>query len=54
MNAVRIWQENIVLRDISDVTEGVHWVQMLRPRKKSFPFQKEYKEEIFHLVLPQF
>ena len=27
-------------------------MQLHRPRKKSHPFQKEYKKEIFHLVLP--
>ena len=54
MNVVRIWQGNIVLRNISDVTDGVHWVQLHRPREKSCSFKKEYKEEIFHLVLPHF
>ena len=54
MNVVRIWQGNIVLRNVSDVTEGVDWMQLHRPRKKSHPFQKEYKKEIFHLVLPHF
>ena len=54
MNVVRIWQRNIVLRNVSDVTEGVDWMQLHRPRKKSHPFQKEYKKEIFHLVLPHF
>ena len=42
------------MRNIRDVTDGVHWVQSQRPRQKSRPFQKEYKEEIFHLVLPHF
>ena len=34
MNVVRIWQGNIVLRNISDVTERVHWVQLHRPLSK--------------------
>ena len=44
----------MVPRNISEVTEGVHWVQLYRPREKSHPFQKEYKKKIFHLVLPHF
>ena len=54
MNVVRIWQGNIVLRNTSDVTDGVHWVQLHRLRQKSTRFQKEYKEGIFHWVLPHF
>ena len=54
MIVLRIWQGNIVLRNISDITEGVHWVQLNRPWEKSHPFQKEYKKKIFHLVLPHF
>ena len=54
MNVVRILQGNIVLRNISKITEGVHWVQLPSPREKSHPFQKQYKKEIFHLVLPHF
>ena len=53
MNVVRICR-NIVLRNISDVTEGVHWVHLHRPREKSCPFQKEYNNEVFYLVLPHF
>ena len=39
MNVVRMWQGNIVLRNISGVTEGVHWVRLHRPREKSCPFK---------------
>ena len=51
MNVVRRCQGNIVLRNISDVTERVH---LHHPREKSSPFQKEYKKEIFNLVSPHF
>ena len=54
MNVVRIWQGYMVLRNISDVTEGVHLVQLQHPREKSRPFQKEYQRKFFHLVLPHF
>ena len=54
MNVVRIWQGNMVLQNISDVTQGVHWVQLYHPQEKSCPFQKEYKKEIFHLVFRHF
>ena len=54
MNVVRMWQGNIVLRTISDATEEVHWMRLHRPREKRRPFQKEYRKEIFHLVLPHF
>ena len=52
MNVVRMWQGNIVRRNISDVTEGVHWVRLQRPR--GCAFQKEYKKRFFHLVLLHF
>ena len=54
MNVVRIWQGNIVLRNISDVTMRIHWMQLHRLREKSLPFQKKYKKEIFHLISPHF
>ena len=38
MNILRMWQGNIVLRNVSGVTEGVHWVRLHRPREKSCPF----------------
>ena len=53
MNIVRMWQGNIVLRNISGVTEGVCWVQLHHAREKSCPF-KRIQNEIFHLVLPDF
>ena len=36
MNVVSIWQGNIVLRNISDVTEGVQW----REKRGKSPFSK--------------
>ena len=42
------------LQNISDITEGVHWVQLHHSREKSRPFQKKCKNKIFHLVLPHF
>ena len=42
------------MRNTSDVTEGIHWVQLQHPQYKSHPFQKEYKKEIFNLVLAHF
>ena len=41
MNVVRMWQGNIVLRNISDVTEELHWVQLHHSQDKSHPCQKE-------------
>ena len=38
----------------ASVTEGVHWAQLHHPWVKSCPFWKEYKNEIFHLVMPYF
>ena len=54
MMNVRVWQGNIVLRNISDVTEGVHWVQLHHPRQKSHLFKKNTKREFsicFCLIL---
>ena len=38
INVVMIWQGNLVLRNVSEVTEGIHWVQLHHPREKSRPF----------------
>ena len=51
MNAVRMWQENIILQYNSGVTEGVYWVPSSREK---LPFLKENKNEIFRLVFPYF
>ena len=52
INVVRIWQEYS-----SAKYQGRNWrgtLGTMPPRQKSRPFQKEYKEEISHLVLPHF
>ena len=45
MNGVRMWQGNgnIVLQNISGVTEGVHWVRLHHPRIKSCSFYRNTK-----------
>ena len=52
INVMRIWQEYS-----SAKYQGRNWrgtLGTMPPRQKSRPFQKEYKEEISHLVLPHF
>ena len=43
LNVVKMWQGNIVLRNISGVTEGVHWVPLRYPREKNCPFYRNTK-----------
>ena len=49
MNVVRVLQGNNVLRNISGVTDGLHWVPLHHSWEK-----KEYKNEIIHLVFHHF
>ena len=51
MNVVRIRQGNIVLRNISGITEAIHWVHCTALELK-VTFLKGI--EVFHLVLPHF
>ena len=54
INVVRIWQKNIVLQNISGVTERVHSVRLHRSREKSCSFQRNTKMEFsiqFCLIL---
>ena len=52
MNVVRMWQGNIVLRNISGVTEGVHWVRLHRcPLRKVALFKGIPK---WNFLLPHF
>ena len=52
MNVVRMWQENIVLWNISGITQG-HWVWLYCPQEKVALF-KGIQNEIFHLFLSHF
>ena len=52
MNVAKMWQGNIVLRNISGVTDGVHWVRLQRPREKGT--LSKWIQKMKFSVLPHF